>query len=244
MPANNYIGYLLLLKSAKKQFFVSIYLFFKFIIFKKLYRKKIKDNRALQLSHEENIRNHLRINEDWFSHNINTLDFFFKKNNLYEKKIDMLEIGSYEGNSSVFFLKYFPKLNLTCVDTFEGGIEQGNKSFDQVYENFKFNVSEYKDRLKIVRDTSDNFFNSHTNIFYDLVYIDGSHHYKDVLNDARNSYKLLKKDGVLIFDDFLWNFYSNPNENPIGAIKLFLKENFFKLEIVSIGYQIILKKNK
>ena len=48
--------------------------------------KKIKDNRALQLSHEENIRNHLRINEDWFSHNINTLDFFFKENNLYEKK--------------------------------------------------------------------------------------------------------------------------------------------------------------
>ena len=79
MPANNYIGYLLLLKSAKKQFFVSIYLFFKFIIFKKLYRKKIKDNRALQLSHEENIRNHLRINEDWFSHNINTLDFFFNR---------------------------------------------------------------------------------------------------------------------------------------------------------------------
>ena len=52
----------------------------------------------------------------------------------------------------------------------------------------------------------------------------------------------LKKDGYLIFDDFLWNFYSNPNENPIGAIKLFLKENFFKLKIVSIGYQIILKK--
>ena len=72
MAANNYIGYWLLLKSAKKQFFVSIYLFFKFIIFKKLYRKKIKDNRALQLSHEENIQNHLRINEDWFSHNINT----------------------------------------------------------------------------------------------------------------------------------------------------------------------------
>ena len=88
------------------------------------------------------------------------------------------------------------------------------RSFDQVYENFKFNVSEYKDRLKIVRDTSDNFFNSHTNIFYDLVYIDGSHHYKDVLNELPDiADKLLKKDGVLIFDDFLWNFYSNPNEN-------------------------------
>ena len=139
-------------------------------------------------------------------------------------------------------LKYFSKLNLTCVDTFEGGIEQGNKSFDQVYENFNFNVSQYKDRLKIIRDTSDSFFNSQDDVLYDLVYIDGSHHYDDVLNDARNSYKSLKKGGYLIFDDFLWNFYSNPNENPIGAIKLFLKENFFQLKIVSIGYQIILKK--
>ncbi|MDA9606249.1 class I SAM-dependent methyltransferase, partial [Candidatus Pelagibacter sp.] len=79
-------------------------------------------------------------------------------------------------------------------------------------------------------------------VFYDLIYIDGSHHYKDVLNDARNSYNLLNKNGYLIFDDFLWNFYSDPNENPVGAIKVFLKENFFYLKIVSIGYQIILQK--
>ena len=242
MTHNNHIGYWLLLKSSKKNFFISIYLFLWSIIFKKKNNKKIKNNSILRASHEKNIKDNLKIDEDWFSHNINTLDFFFKKNKCYEKKINMLEIGSYEGNSSVFFLKYFPKLSLTCVDTFEGGIEQGNKNFDQLYENFKFNVDEYKDRLKIVRGTSDNFFNSQENIFYDLIYIDGSHHYKDVLNDAKNSYKSLKKGGYLIFDDFLWNFYSNPNDNPIGAIKFFLKENFFKLKIVSIGYQIILKK--
>ena len=242
MAHNNYIGYWLLLKSSKKNFFISVYLFFYFIIFKRLNKKRIKNNKTLQLSHEKNIKDNLRINEDWFSHNINTLDFFFTKNKCYKKKINMLEIGSYEGNSSVFFLKYFPKLNLTCVDTFEGGIEQGNKSFDQIYEYFKFNISNYKDRLKVVRDTSNNFFDSQNNILYDLVYIDGSHHFEDVLNDARNSYKSLKKNGYLIFDDFLWNFYSNPNKNPIGAIKLFLKENFFRLKIVSIGYQIILKK--
>tara|TARA_B100000795_G_scaffold60172_1_gene40262 strand:- start:59 stop:616 length:558 start_codon:yes stop_codon:yes gene_type:complete len=184
----------------------------------------------------------LIIKEDWFSHNINTLDYFFTKNNYYQKKINMLEIGSYEGNSSFFFLKYFPKLNLTCIDTFEGSIEQENKNFSQVYENFKFNLSGYEKRLKIVKDTSDNFFNSPNTDLYDLIYIDGSHNYKDVLNDARNSYKLLNKNGYLIFDDFLWDFYSDPNENPLGAIKQFLKENFFKLNIVSIGYQIILKK--
>jgi len=233
--------YNLLLRSSKKNFFLSIYLLLKYFIFKKLNNRRIK-NRSLQSNYQQIIKDQLRIKEDWFSHNINTLDFFFKKIDYYEKKINMLEIGSYEGNSSVFFLKYFPKLNLTCVDTFEGSIEQENKNFNRVYENFKFNLSGYEKRLKIVKDTSDNFFKSPDTDLYSLIYIDGSHHYKDVLNDARNSYKLLNKNGYLIFDDFLWDFYSDPNENPLGAIKQFLKENFFKLSIVSIGYQIILKK--
>ena len=230
-----------ILKSSKKNFFISIYLLIRYFFFKKYYNKKIKI-RNLQSNYQEIIRNQLRIKEDWFSHNINTLDLFFTKNNFYNKKIKMLEIGSYEGNSSFFFLKYFPNLELTCVDTFEGSVEQENKDFNQVYENFKFNVNDYKHRINTIKDTSDNFFKTSNVVFYDLIYIDGSHHYKDVLNDARNSYKLLNKNGYLIFDDFLWNFYSDPNSNPVGAIKVFLKENFFDLKIVSIAYQIILQK--
>ena len=52
MAANNYIGYWLLLKSAKSQFFVSIYLFFKFIIFKKLYNNS--QEKYLKLMHTVN----------------------------------------------------------------------------------------------------------------------------------------------------------------------------------------------
>jgi hypothetical protein len=230
-----------LLKSSKKNFFLSFYLLLRYFLFKKLNNRKIKDLN-LQSNYMEIIKNKLKIEDDWFSHNINVLDFFFRKENCYEKKINMLEIGCYEGNSSVFFLKYFPKLNLTCVDTFKGSAEHGNKDFNQVYENFKFNVNGYEKRLKIVKDTSDNFFKSPDTDLYDLIYIDGSHYYKDVLNDARNSYMSLNKNGYLIFDDFLWDFYSDPNKNPIGAIKLFLKEYFFKLKIVSISHQIILKK--
>ena len=170
-----------LLKSSKKNFFLSIYLLIKYYFFKTCNNKKIKLNKTLQSNYRKIIKSQLKIKEDWFSVNINTLDFFFTKNNLYNKKINMLEIGSYEGNSSVFFLKYFPNLNLTCVDTFEGSIEQKNKNFNQVYENFKFNVNDYKERLKVVKDNSNNFFKSSNVVFYDLIYIDGSHYYKDVL---------------------------------------------------------------
>ena len=40
----------------------------------------------------------------------------------------------------------------------------------------------------------------------------------------------------------MWDYHSDPNDNPIGAIKEFIKDNFFKLQIVSIGYQLIIKK--
>ena len=63
-----------------------------------------------------------------------------------------------------------------------------------------------------------------------------------MFEDATNSFKVLNKNGYIIFDDFLWDFYENINDNPIGGIKLFIKKNFFKLKITSIGYQIIIQK--
>ena len=53
---------------------------------------------------------------------------------------------------------------------------------------------------------------------------------------------MLNKNGYIIFDDFLWDFYENINDNPIGGVKLFIKKNFFNFKIISIGYQIIIQK--
>ena len=54
---------------------------------------------------------------------------------------------------------------------------------------------------------------------YDLIYVDGgSHHYNDVLKDANNSFKVLNKNGILIFDDFLKKYYKDLKRDPIIAI--------------------------
>ena len=74
-----------------------------------------------------------------------------------------------------------------------------------------------------------------------MIYVDGSHHYADVLKDLINSYKFLEKDGIIICDDFKWtSYYQNKTENPALAIIKFI--NLYKLKIVYIGYQVILKK--
>ena len=44
---------------------------------------------------------------------------------------------------------------------------------------------------------------------FDFIYIDGSHYYDDVLNDAVNSFNALKENSYILFDDYNWNFHKN-----------------------------------
>ncbi|WP_440651430.1 class I SAM-dependent methyltransferase [Candidatus Pelagibacter sp. HIMB1495] len=53
-----------------------------------------------------------------------------------------------------------------------------------------------------IRDTSDNFFKSNTQKF-DLIFIDGLHHYDQVIRDIYNSLKIIKENGYVLIHDCL-----------------------------------------
>ena len=175
--------------------------------------------------------------EDWFSANMNIWKHHLK----HLKEINYLEIGSFEGRSAVFVGELENVRELTCIDTFEGSIEQVNTDFDLVYKNCSENLKKLNKPHNLIQDTSHNFFKKNKKKF-DVIYIDGSHHYKDVKKDFINSVNCLKNEGILICDDFLWFFYEKKEHNPIGAILECY--DFFKkdLEIQFINYQIIFKK--
>jgi hypothetical protein len=53
---------------------------------------------------------------DWFSPRIETIDAVLRK---FRGNIsDVLEIGSFEGRSAIFFLEYFELCKITCIDTY------------------------------------------------------------------------------------------------------------------------------
>ena len=83
------------------------------------------------------------------------------------------------------------------------------------------NVFEFKNRVIKNKMRSKIFFQSNKKKF-DFIYIDGSHFYDDVLNDAKDGFHALKKDSYMLFDDYTWNFHKRGN-NPINAINFFLK---------------------
>ena len=110
---------------------------------------------------------------------------------------------------------------------------------EQTFNILKKNLISFQDRTEILRLTSDKFFEKNKKEF-DIIYIDGSHHSKDVKKDFENSIKIIKKNGIIILDDFTWNHYKNINQNPIGGIFPVL-ENNPHLKIVSASNQLIIK---
>ena len=175
---------------------------------------------------------------DWFSPNIEIWKKFVNKIN----NINYLEIGSFEGRSTVFISQLKNTNSITAIDTWEGSDEHNGISFKKVFENFKGNINyTNKSNINFFRETSDNFFSKNKKT-YNLIYIDGSHEYSQVNKDFSNSFNCLEKNGYLICDDFNWFFYKNINKNPMKAILECYKKYNKNLSIEFLNHQIIFKK--
>ncbi len=155
---------------------------------------------------EDNFVTHNKNTKKWFSHNIVYINLMIQKFDLNLIKNEILEIGSYEGNSATFFLKNINKSNINCVDIWSDMYTSGNKyrslRFSDIKKNFDYNLRPFNNRLNVHQTTSDEFFKINKKKF-DLIYIDASHTYDDVLSDGHNAIKTLNHNGLIIFDDLL-----------------------------------------
>jgi hypothetical protein len=123
--------------------------------------------------------------------------------------------------------------------------EQNEFDLSKVEINFDKNTKKYKNNLKKYKQSSDQFFRNNKDIinYYDIIYVDGDHYYETVFKDVMNSFKALKNGGIMILDDFIgYNFYKKYNENPIGAIIVFINIYYVKIKILKITNQIIIQK--
>ena len=179
-----------------------------------------------------------RITNDYFSmHSYN----FFKYLNFLEGNFNYLEIGTYEGNSAMFVANTFPKSKVYCVDNWNKTEEYGDQNFDIVEKNFDYNTSSFNNILKF-KNNSDDFFKKNNTLF-EVIYIDGYHKDFQVLKDCRNAWKILKKNGLLICDDYIWNFYENIKENPCYSINKFMDEIKNENKVLEVSKsQIFIKK--
>ena len=221
-----------LIKNKSKINIIMIFLIQKFFnIFIKKKIKSFKKRNQIFLKNK-------RITNDYFSmHSYN----FFKYLNFLDGNFNYLEIGTYEGNSAMFVANTFPKSKVYCVDNWNKTEEYGDQNFDIVEKNFDYNTSSFNNILKF-KNNSDDFFKKNNTLF-EVIYIDGYHRDFQVLKDCRNAWKILKKNGLLICDDYIWNFYENIKENPCYSINKFMDEIKNENKVLEVSKsQIFIKK--
>ncbi|NJD23882.1 MAG: class I SAM-dependent methyltransferase [Betaproteobacteria bacterium] len=177
----------------------------------------------------------------------------------------ILEIGSYEGASTCYLIEKLAaskKIELHCVDTWAGGVE--HKEGGMAEANMSAVEKRFHHNIKIAGRRVNNAANLviHKNFsdialskliaegkqgYFDFIYIDGSHQAPDVLCDAILGFRLLNVNGVMVFDDYLWQetlpYGTDPIRCPKPAIDAFTNIYCRKVGIISAPlYQLYVQK--
>lgn len=182
------------------------------------------------------------FSSDWFSYKIPPWIKCVK----YPKNrhLRVLEIGSFEGRSTVFILTNWPNSRIDCVDPWldyaEVPFKNGMGGLSE--KNFDFNTRKFNNRIMKYKLKSTDFFSKSTLSLYDIVYIDGLHLASSVFSDATNSHFRLRVGGYMIFDDYFWAFYSNYKEKTIYGVNQFIAVYGKYYSIKFIDAQLIIKK--
>lgn len=137
-------------------------------------------------------------------HNIDVLKF-------QNKEINYLEIGAFYGANILSVERIFannPGSKLYCIDPWEDYNEYPEYKGQQIsiYDSFVKNIknSGKSDKIEIRRGYSNIELLKFEDNFFDMIYIDGNHEPQYVLEDAVLSFRKLKKNGIMIFDDYGW----------------------------------------
>lgn len=152
--------------------------------------------------------------------------------------VRMLEIGSYEGRSAIWFLENIltdASASIVCLDFFSSAPLSMRFDHNIRLSGQGGKVTKLKGHSAAVLPTLplDHF---------DIIYVDGSHQAVDVLMDAMLSWYRIKPGGIILFDDYLWAPGTPVTERPQLAIDLFLQSFDGRYELLLKSYQIAIRK--
>lgn len=157
-----------------------------------------------------------------------------------------LEIGTWEGRSTAWFLEHIVTgdgAKITTVDRNHKRFENNRQILDDVYGAHL---------VSLERDATEFLLREafHGNQ-YDFIYMDAAKDSALLIEHAGLAWKILKKGGVLIFDDYQWpgnnpslegnspRHFSNP---PRIAIDAFLTCKYLEHDLLHKAWQAIVRK--
>ena len=159
---------------------------------------------------------------------------FYEKNftKFKNKKINILEIGSYAGGSAAAFVKYFPNINIFCFDINISNFKYKSKNIHV----FGIDINNEKKINKIL----ESIFLQYNFDKFDLIIDDGSHKLSDILNGLKFFFQYVKSNGIYIIEDFKHPNYYNYNKN---INHIFVDELLNNLQNKKISISSVFTKN-
>ena len=187
---------------------------------------------------------------DWFSedHPEKVVLIFEKELQRYKGlPCKFLEIGSFEGMSSIWMLENIlthEDSKMYCIDAWA---EWTENAFSRFIENI--NKTGKRDKVDIIKGDSANYLGKFPENYFDFIYVDGDHNEQPVIKDATMSFRILKKGGIMAFDDYLLKTkYPNSPCSKImigstkDAVDYFINAFSDQVEIIHKDYQLWIKK--
>lgn len=145
---------------------------------------------------------------------------------------NVLEIGSWEGRSAIAWLNLLPGSRITCIDAW------AQMTFHEA--RFDRNTAPYAARVRKIIGSSGDALGRliAERRSFDLIYIDGEHTREGTVRDSVLAWPLLKRGGILLWDDYLWETHLPLKDRPQEAIDWFVANHQHDLAIIHHGYQV------
>lgn len=205
-----------------------------------------KEDREINIEQKRRRREEkYQFTTNWFEIHIP----YWERNlsSLRGKTINVLEIGVFEGRSTTWIIEELfssSESKLVAIDLFESFWGDGGYDHEKT---FRENIAKSGkgEQVEIIKNNSFAALiklNEQNQTKFDFIYVDGSHSACDVMSDAVLAWNLLKDGGIMIFDDYEWDYYHEEYNNPRIAIDCFLKCYQSQIEIIYKRYQVAIRK--
>ena len=194
-----------------------------------------------------------KYTEDWTSENFPHWMDALK--HMVDKKAVFLEIGSFEGRSTTWFLENIlthEEAKIVCVDPWDLKENPYANDFNmsQARENFSTNLKEHAEKVFAIQGYSTDVLcglisgkYTEARPWFNAVYVDGDHSTHEVLKDAILGWELLLPHGIMIFDDYeSGEFNDTIDKFPKMSIHSFLNAIHGQYNMISHGYQLMIQK--
>ena len=189
---------------------------------------------------------------DWFTNGL--INFEYAKAQMGTLPESILEIGCHEGRSTCWMLENLLSGDgsITCIDPFANeplsAFRNEHPPENRIIEEiFRHNTDLVKKSDQTIRLMPTLSFYALAELItenaqFDFIYVDGSHSADEVLADAVMAFGLLKKNGYMIFDDYLWMAAADSLDRPKMSIDAFVNMFQKHIEVKLINYQYIIQK--